>query len=46
MFSGTTEAAAVDVTGSHRAYGSIIRWISALIFIGILHDGPPVIYGV
>jgi hypothetical protein len=46
MFSGTTEAAAVDVTGSHRAYGSIVRRMSALVFIGILRDGPPVSYGV
>jgi hypothetical protein len=46
MFSGTMEAAAVDVTDSPRAYGSIVRWISALVFLGILHDGPPVIYGV
>jgi hypothetical protein len=46
MFSGTTEAAAVDVPGSHQAYGSIVHRISALIFIRILRDGPPTVYGV
>jgi hypothetical protein len=40
MFSGTTEAAALDVPGRHQAYGSIIRAISGLIFIRILRDGP------
>ncbi len=33
MFSGTMEAAAVDVTDSPRAYGSIVRRISGLVLV-------------
>ena len=33
MFSGATEAAAVDVTGGHRAYGSIVRRVPGLVLV-------------